>query len=167
TRKRTLLARESEAVRQADMAAGRTWHISNPESLNRLGEPVGYKLLPQGQPMLLADAGSSVARRAAFATKVLWVTRYAEEERYPTRDIVNQHAGGAGLPAYVAQGRELDGEDIVVWHTFGLTHYPRPEDWPIMPVDTVGFKLRPDGFFDRSPVLDVPPSKPAGGHCHR
>ncbi|NKX54607.1 primary-amine oxidase [Arthrobacter mobilis] len=167
TRKRTLLARESEAVREANMAAGRTWHISNPESLNRLGEPVGYKLLPQGQPMLLADASSSVARRAAFATKDLWVTRYAEEERYPTGDFVNQHAGGAGLPAYVAQDRELDGEDIVIWHTFGLTHYPRPEDWPIMPVDTVGFKLRPDGFFDRSPVLDVPPSKPAGGHCHR
>ncbi|MCG2624043.1 primary-amine oxidase [Arthrobacter sp. I2-34] len=167
TRKRTLLATESEAVREADMAAGRTWHISNPESLNRLGEPVGYKLFPQGQPMLLADPESSVARRATFATKDLWVTRHAEEERYPTGDFVNQHAGGAGLPAYIQQDRSIDGEDIVLWHTFGLTHYPRVEDWPIMPVDTAGFKLRPDGFFDRSPVLDVPASKPAGGHCHR
>ncbi|MFD1213169.1 primary-amine oxidase [Arthrobacter sp. GCM10027362] len=167
TRKRTVLRTESEGVREADMAAGRTWHISNPQSLNRLGEPVGYKLYPQGQPMLLADPGSSVAKRAAFATKDLWVTRFAEEERYPTGDFVNQHAGGAGLPAYIQQDRSIDGEDIVVWHTFGLTHYPRVEDWPIMPVDTVGFKLRPDGFFDRSPVLDVPASKPAGGHCHR
>lgn len=167
TRRRTLLARESEAAREANMAAGRTWHISNPESLNRLGEPVAYKLYPEGQPTLLADPGSSVARRAAFATKDLWVTRHDEAERYPTGDFVNQHAGGAGLPAYVAQDRNIDGEDIVVWHTFGLTHYPRVEDWPIMPVDTAGFKLRPDGFFDRSPVLDVPPSKPAGGHCHR
>jgi primary-amine oxidase len=34
-------------------------------------------------------------------------------------------------------------------------------------VDTVGFKLRPEGFFDRSPVLDVPanPSQ-SGSHCH-
>jgi primary-amine oxidase len=167
TRRRTLLARESEAAREANMAVGRTWHISNPESLNRLGEPVAYKLYPEGQPTLLADPGSSVARRAAFATKDLWVTRYDDSERYPTGDFVNQHAGGAGLPAYVAQDRNIDGEDIVVWHTFGLTHYPRVEDWPIMPVDTAGFKLRPDGFFDRSPVLDVPPSKPAGGHCHR
>jgi primary-amine oxidase len=166
TRRRTLLRTEAEGAREADMAAGRTWHISNPESLNRLGEPVGYKLHPQGQPMLLADAGSSVARRAAFATKDLWVTRHAEEERYPTGDFVNQHAGNAGLPAYVAQDRGIDGEDIVLWHTFGLTHYPRVEDWPIMPVDTAGFKLRPDGFFDRSPVLDVPPNKPSGGHCH-
>jgi primary-amine oxidase len=167
TRKRTVLATEAEAVREANMPAGRTWHISNPESLNRLGEPVAYKLYPEGQPMLLADPESSVARRAAFATKDLWVTRYAGEERYPTGDLVNQHAGGAGLPAYIAADRDIDGEDIVVWHTFGLTHYPRVEDWPIMPVDTAGFKLRPDGFFDRSPVLDVPASKPAGGHCHR
>ena len=166
TRRRTLLRTEAEGARDADMAAGRTWLISNPESLNRLGEPVGYKLYPQGQPMLLADPGSSVARRAAFATKDLWVTRHADEERYPTGDFVNQHAGDAGLPAYVAQDRGIDGEDIVLWHTFGLTHYPRVEDWPIMPVDTAGFKLRPEGFFDRSPVLDVPPNKPAGGHCH-
>lgn len=167
SRKRTVLARESEAVREADARVGRAWVISNPESQNRLGEPVAYKLHSQGQPTLLADPESSIARRAAFATKDLWVTRFAEEERYPTGDFVNQHAGGAGLPAYVAQDRDIDGQDIVVWHTFGLTHFPRIEDWPIMPVDTVGFKLRPEGFFDRSPVLDVPPSSQvSGGHCH-
>ena len=167
SRKRTVLARESEAVREADARAGRTWIISNPKSLNRLGEPVGYKLHSHNQPTLLADPDSSIARRAAFATKDLWVTRYAEDEKYPTGDFVNQHAGGAGLPAYVAQDRDIDGQDIVVWHTFGLTHFPRVEDWPIMPVDTVGFKLRPEGFFDRSPVLDVPanPNQQASS-CH-
>lgn len=167
-RRRTVLKRESEAVRQSDMASGRAWVISNPQSLNRLGDPVAYKLHGQGHPMLLADPESSIAKRAAFATKDLWVTRHDEDERYPSGDFVNQHAGGAGLPSYVARDRDIDGQDIVVWHTFGLTHFPRPEDWPIMPVDTVGFKLRPEGFFDRSPVLDVPPSKPAeGGHCHK
>jgi primary-amine oxidase len=166
TRKRTVLARESDAVREADMRSGRTWVVTNPTSLNRLGEPVGYKLHPQGQPMLLAAPESSVARRATFATKDLWVTQFSEGERYPTGDFVNQHGGGAGLPSYVSADRDLDGEDIVLWHTFGLTHFPRMEDWPIMPVDTVGFKLRPEGFFDRSPVLDVPASAPAGdSHC--
>ena len=176
TRKRTVLARESDAVREADMRAGRTWVVTNPTSLNRLGEPVGYKLHPQGQPMLLADPASSVAQRAAFATKDLWVTQFAEGERYPTGDFVNQHSGGAGLPSYIEADRDLDGQDIVLWHTFGLTHFPRVEDWPIMPVDSVGFKLRPEGFFDRNPVLDVPASGPAGkghhggtggdDHCH-
>ncbi|TFD80317.1 primary-amine oxidase [Cryobacterium sp. Sr8] len=170
SRRRTLLATESEGVREANMAAGRTWHVSNPNSLNRLDEPVAYKLYPQGQPTLLADPQSSVVRRAAFATKDLWVTRFSEDERYPTGDFVNQHAGGAGLPAYMSADRDIDGQDIVLWHTFGLTHFPRVEDWPIMPVDTAGFKLRPDGFFDRSPVLDVPANTPghapaAEGHC--
>jgi primary-amine oxidase len=29
-----------------------------------------------------------------------------------------------------------------------------------MPVDTVSFWLKPVGFFDRNPALDVPPSHP-------
>jgi primary-amine oxidase len=163
SRKQTTLARESEAQRTADNTAGRYWHITNPQSLNRLGNPVAYALLPEGHPALLADPESSIYRRATFATKHLWVTRYDPAERYPAGDFVNQHAGGAGLPSYVAADRDIDGQDLVVWHTFGLTHFPRPEDWPIMPVDYTGFKLKPIGFFDRNPTLDVPPTM--GAHC--
>ncbi|MFJ5306582.1 primary-amine oxidase [Streptomyces sp. NPDC088350] len=163
--KRTPLTRESEAQRMADAGVDRVWHISNPESLNRLGRPVAYALHPEGKPALLADPESSVAARAAFATKHLWVTAYDPAERYPAGDFVNQHPGGAGLPAYAAADRDLDGQDLVVWHTFGLTHAPRPEDWPIMPVDTTGFTLKPVGFFDRNPTLDVPPSTSAHSAC--
>lgn len=166
TRKRTVLASESGACRDAAPHVGRTWLVQNPGSANRLGEPVGYKLYPQGQPTLLADEGSSIHRRATFASKALWVTRFDEGQRYPTGDFVNQHPGGAGIPTWIEADRDLDGQDVVLWHTFGLTHFPRTEDWPIMPVDSVGFKLRPEGFFDRSPVLDVPPPAP-GASCHR
>ncbi|TMR94909.1 primary-amine oxidase [Nonomuraea basaltis] len=161
TYKRTPLTAESEAQRTADMSVDRVWHVSNPESLNSLGTPVGYTLHPEGKPTLLADPGSSIAARAAFATKHLWVTAYDPAERYPAGDFVNQHPGGAGLPVYAAAGRSLDGRSLVVWHTFGLTHAPRLEDWPIMPVDYTGFKLKPVGFFDRNPTLDVPAN--AGG----
>jgi primary-amine oxidase len=163
TQKRTLLARETEAVRDADGSKGRAWHISNPDSLNQLGQPVGYTLYPEGNPTLAMADDSSIASRAAFARHHLWVTRHAEEELYAAGDFVNQHPGGAGLPAYVAQDRDIDGQDIVVWHSFGLTHFPRPEDWPIMPVDTTGFTLKPHGFFDENPTLNVPSS--AAGHC--
>ncbi|MDT7667563.1 MAG: primary-amine oxidase, partial [Pseudonocardiales bacterium] len=60
----------------------------------------------------------------------------------------------------------LDGTDVVVWYTFGAHHIVRPEDWPVMPVSTIGFMLKPSGFFDGNPALDLPPSEPAGGHCH-
>lgn len=156
TRSATRLTTESEAGRNAEPAAGRSWHIVNPERPNRLGRPVAYALYPQGQPTLLADPTSSIARRAAFATRHLWVTRYDPAERYPAGELVNQHTGGAGIPSWIAADRAVDGADIVLWHTFGMTHLPRPEDWPVMPVDLCGFVLRPVGFFDRNPTLDVP-----------
>jgi primary-amine oxidase len=159
----TRLTRESEGGRDADGRVARTWRITNPARTNRLGRPVGYALHPQGQPTLLAAPDSSVARRAAFATRHLWVTRYDPAERYPAGELVNQHPGGAGIPAWTAADRPLDGTDLVLWHTFGMTHVPRPEDWPVMPVDACGFTLKPVGFFDRNPTLDVPPSPSA--HC--
>ncbi|GAA5167811.1 MULTISPECIES: primary-amine oxidase [Amycolatopsis] len=165
TQRRTPLRTESQAQRLADNRVGRVWHITNPRSRNRLGDPVAYALVPEGNPELLADPDSSISRRATFATKHLWVTRYDPAERYAAGDLVNQHPGGAGLPAYAAADRDIDGQEIVVWHTFGLTHFPRPEDWPIMPVDYTGFKLKPVGFFDRNPTLDVPPNRSAHS-CH-
>jgi primary-amine oxidase len=163
-RRATRLTTESQGQRLADPAAGRVWQIVNPEVTNRLGRPVGYSLHPAGLPVLLADESSSIHSRAAFATRHLWVTRYAPDERYPAGDLVNQSPAGAGLPAWTAADRSIDGEDIVLWHTFGLTHFPRTEDWPIMPVDYAGFTLKPSGFFDRNPTLDVP--KSAARHCH-
>ena len=53
---------------------------------------------------------------------------------------------------------------MVVWYTFGVTHFVRPEDWRVMPVEYTGFLLTPFGFFDRNPALDVPPSN--AEHCH-
>jgi primary-amine oxidase len=32
-----------------------------------------------------------------------------------------------------------------------------------MPVGKIGFMLKPNGFFDRNPALDVPP--PTSKHC--
>ncbi|SFS79668.1 primary-amine oxidase [Saccharopolyspora flava] len=160
--KRTRLTTEKRAARLADNSRARTWHIVNPERRNRYGDPVSYVLRPEGQPVMLADESSSVHARGTFATRHLWVTRHDPEQRYPAGDFVNQNPGGAGLPSWTEADRDVDGQDIVVWHTFGLTHFPRPEDWPIMPVDRSGFTLTPQGFFDRNPTLDVPPS---GGHC--
>jgi primary-amine oxidase len=40
----------------------------------------------------------------------------------------------------------------------------RPEDWLAMPVDVVSFWLKPFGFFDRNPSLDVVATPP--DMCH-
>ena len=159
----TLLEHELAARRDVDPGRSRSWRIANRSARNGLGEPTAYKLLPVSTPTMLAHPESSVSKRATFATHNLWVTPFDEEERRAAGEYPNQHAGGAGLPEWTAQDRGLVDTDVVLWHTFGVTHIPRPEDWPVMPVEYTGFTLVPFGFFDRNPALDVPPS---AAHCH-
>ena len=158
----TRLRRESQTGRRTDGSRGRTWRIISTERANRFGRPTSFTLYPEAAPVLLADPDSPLAARAGFAANHLWVTRYDPDQRWPAGDYVNQNPGGAGMAAFTAGDRDIDGADIVVWHTFGPTHVPRPEDWPVMPVARCGFVLKPTGFFDRNPTLDVPP--PAT-HC--
>ena len=160
----TRLSRESEAGRRAAPERDRVWRVSNPEVTNRFGRPVSFTLYPQAAPTLLADPSSSLYARARFATNHLWVTRYDPAHRYSAGDFVNQHPGGGGIPAFIAGDHHIDGADVVLWHTFGPTHFPRPEDWPVMPVSRCGFTLKPTGFFGRNPTLDVPPTHGAA-HC--
>lgn len=156
TWKETPLRSESEAQRVADSSVARVWEVQSTTRRNHVGKPTAYHLIPEPTALLMADPESTVAARAAFATKHLWGTAYDHDERWPAGRYPNAHAGGAGLPAYTADDRSIDGEDLVLWHTFGLTHIPRPEDWPIMPVDYAGFWLKPYGFLDRNPAMDVP-----------
>ncbi|HEY2214675.1 MAG TPA: primary-amine oxidase [Acidimicrobiales bacterium] len=162
----TLLETELVARRRVDAGRSRSWKIVSGSGVNGLGLPTAYKLLPTSTPTLLADPSSSVGKRAAFAAHNLWVTPYAEDERRAAGDYPNQHVGGAGLPEWTAQDRPVVDTDIVLWHSFGVTHLPRPEDWPVMPVEYTGFSLIPVGFFDRNPALDVPPTEAGEGHCH-
>src|SRR5947209_1755430 len=161
----TLLGTESEAQQVIDPLAARVWKVVNPSMHNSLGEPVAYKLIPGENVLPFAHPDSSVMKRATFARKHLWVTPYSPEERYPAGDYPNQHAGGAGLPAWTQANRPVENTDVVLWYTMGAHHVPRPEDWPVMPVSYIGFTLKPDGFFDRSPALDVPSAPKHDGHC--
>ena len=157
-----LLESEAGAQRDADAASSRHWRFENPASLNGLGRPVAYRLVPGPTPTMLAREGSSIARRAGFARHNLWVTPYTPDQRRAAGDYPNQHPGGDGLPLWTAADRPLVEAELVAWHTFGVSHSPRPEDWPVMPVEYCGFHLVPVGFFDENPSLDVPP--PAD-HC--
>ncbi len=97
-------------------------------------------------------------QRAGFASRHFWVTAYDPAERYAAGEYPNQHPGGAGLPAYTQDDRPIVDTDVVVWYTMGAHHLVRPEDWPVMPAAYISFALKPAGFFDRNPALDVPPA---------
>jgi primary-amine oxidase len=158
-----LLEREADGQRLADTVAGRHWLIINESVRNAHGRPVGYQLVPGPSTLPPMQPDALALRRAQFATRHLWVTAYDPAELYAAGDYPYQHPGGAGLPAYASANRPVRDTDIVVWHTFVAHHVVRPEDWPVMPVTTAGFQLRPFGFFDANPALDLP--RPAV-HCH-
>jgi len=157
----TLLATESEAQRTIEPRTARYWKIVNPNKRNGVGHPVAYKLVPGANTFPFFHEKSPQWQRGGFVRNHLWVTAYDPHERYAAGDYPNQQRGGDGLPTYVKQNRPLEGTDVVVWYTFGSNHVVRPEDWPVMPVDMLGFSLKPAGFFDGNPALDVP----AMEHC--
>ncbi len=89
----------------------------------------------------------------------LWVTRYAADERWPAGEYPTQGSGGDGVTRWLEQDRSLEDADVVLWYVFGIHHITRVEDWPVMPADTMSFWLKPFGFFDRNPALDVAPER--------
>ncbi|MCK9898804.1 primary-amine oxidase [Frankia sp. Cpl3] len=166
TRETPLLS-EADAQRRVDPSVARFWRITNPRVAGPLGRPVSYRLVPGHTTPPLADPTSHQAARGRFASRNLWVTAFDERERFAAGRYPNQSAGNEGLPQYAAADRPVTDTDIVVWYSFGAHHVVRPEDWPVMPVTRIGFELRPDGFFDGNPALDVPPSPhaPSAAGC--
>ncbi len=159
----TLLATEAEAQRCIEPRSSRYWKIINPNVHNTLGQPVAYKLVPESNVFPLFHEGSPQCERGGFVRSHLWGTQYDARERFAGGDYPNQRGGGDGLPTYVQQNRSLVNTNVVTWYTFGSTHVPRSEDWPVMPVDMVGFYLKPLNFFVGNPALDVHPPM---DHCN-
>jgi primary-amine oxidase len=152
----TALRSEAEAQRDLNMATARRWRVVNPDARNALGQPTGYLLLPRENALSYLQPESPIRRRAVFVNHHFWATPFALTERYAAGAYPNQSQPGEGLPAWTKANRSLERQDVVAWYTFGVTHIPRPEDWPVMSATTAGFTLLPAGFFARNPALDVP-----------
>jgi primary-amine oxidase len=161
----TPLRTEQEGKQDYDWQTQRAWKVVNDRVRSGLGTPVGYKLVPGAAIPTMLDPGSPVLGRAEAIGHTLWVTPFDPDERWPCGEFVVQSRedADAGLPGWTAADRSIEDTDVVLWYVFGIHHVTRPEEWPIMSVDTVSFWLKPVGFFDRNPALDVPPKHP---HCH-
>ena len=161
--RKTHLTCEADAQRLPDPLRGRAWLIASADTTTALGAAPAYKIEPGAYTLPLWQDGSQQANRGGFATRQLWATPYEPAERYAAGDYVAQNPGPDGLVAYTAANRPLTDADLVLWYTIGAHHVVRPEDWPVMPVTRVGFHLKPFGFFDGNPMLDLPAETPS---CH-
>jgi primary-amine oxidase len=160
---------ENEGGLDLDHTKGRTFKIINENIVNPItGTPVGYKLLPAYSQMLLAHPESFHAKRSEFGQHAMWVTRYDDEEIFPSGRHTMQSLGEEGIATGIKKRRNdknintsVRNEDIVVWHTFGSTHNPRIEDWPVMPSEKMTVGLKPANFFTGNPGIDVATSNQA------
>jgi primary-amine oxidase len=157
---------DTEGPLDLDISQNRTFKILNESVLYPINNlPVGYQLVPHPSQMLLAHPNSLHARRSEFGAHALWVTKYADGELYAAGNHTMQSAGGEGISSWIQrrkerkEGMSVRNEDIVLWHTFGTTHNPRVEDWPVMPCEKMVVSLRPVNFFGGNLGIDVKGSR--------
>ncbi|OBT75859.1 hypothetical protein VF21_04372 [Pseudogymnoascus sp. 05NY08] len=157
--KKTKFTTVAQAVSDYNGTTSRTWDLCNENKLNKHSHrPVGYKLVSREVAPLLPQEGGLVWKRAGFARRAVHVTKYEDSQIYPAGRHVPQTSGepSEGISQWIAQNpsQNIANTDIVLWHTFGLTHFATPEDYPIMPAEPITLMLRPRNFFERNPCMD-------------
>jgi primary-amine oxidase len=148
------LHRELEAKRDLNLSSTRRWKIISEDSKNKLGQQTGYMLVPGENSLPYAAENSYVRKRAGFLNSHVWVTPYKSNEMYAAGEYPYNATAEDGLPKWTKANRSIEKQDVVLWYTLGITHQPRPEEWPIMPVHRAGFKLIPSSFFSQNPALN-------------
>lgn len=154
--KKIRLETEKQARNNLSLEKGRSWKFESSSARNSLGEPTGYKLHPGDNCVPFASTNAWWRKRARFVDYHVWITPFDQKEMFGGGNYPNQSQGGDGLLKYTEQDRSIVDTDIVLWYTLGISHMPRQEDYPVMPATTVGFMLKPNGFFDLNPSNDVP-----------
>ncbi|KAH8427029.1 cytochrome c oxidase subunit 1 [Aspergillus melleus] len=142
-----------------DLTKSRTYRIINPDHINSVsGKPVGYKLHALPSQMLMMGPETFNYKRGLFSSKPIWVTSYKEGELWAAGEFTNQSREDTGLGVWAQRNENVENEDLVLWHTFGVTHVTRPEDFPVMPVEKMSISLKPTSFFELNPANDAPRS---------
>ena len=111
-----------------DLTKSRTFKIINPSKINQIsGQPVGYKLHAVPSQMLMMAPHTFNQKRGIFSSKPIWVTKYQDDQLWAAGEFTNQSREDTGLAKWVQDSDPVDDEDVVLWHTFGVTHVTRPE----------------------------------------
>ncbi|KAM0756094.1 primary amine oxidase [Meredithblackwellia eburnea MCA 4105] len=152
-----------ESAFNLDWTTNRVVKMVNPSKRNRFsGKPIGYKIMAPPTQLGLAHPTSMHGRRGEFCDNHVHVTKYDDNELWGGGEHPWQSRGDQpGCRTWAARGRELEDGDSVLWFTLGFTHTTRSEDWPVMPSEHFRMSLKPVGFFELNPALDVPPSTQA------
>lgn len=159
----TRIDSEKSAARDYNWERQRSWKVVNPNKKNKVGGAPGYKIVPTGSFPAMMDENSVQYLRAPVIGHTLWVTKQHEDERWPAGMYPTQSETDDGMTRWISDDESLVNTDVVLWYVFGIHHITRMEEWPIMSADITSFWIKPTGFFDQNPAIDMPPTKK--GHC--
>ncbi|TCD61981.1 hypothetical protein EIP91_007645 [Steccherinum ochraceum] len=161
----TPITKAKDGAREYSVQTDRRWIITNPEHQHPASKKnVGYAIgMKGGVCKMMAKEDSWVVKRAGFTQKDLWVVKDVEGPKgsrmWPSGKYVPGTRGehqDEFITSWVRGEDNLVGEDLLVYLTVGTTHIPRPEDWPVMPVEMLRVSFKPFHFFTANPSLDLP-----------
>jgi primary-amine oxidase len=156
--KRNVAKTEKDAQVKLKLYDPSEFHVINPSKKTRVGNPVGYKVVPGGTAASLLDLEDPPQKRGAFTNNQIWVTPRNKSEQWAGGLFVYQSHGEDTLATWSERDRPIENKDIVLWYTLGFHHIPCQEDFPIMPTVSSSFDLKPVNFFESNPILRVPPN---------
>ena len=131
---------EAQAARDYDWSTQRSWKVVNPTKTNRQGTNVAPARARAAYPAMM-DLSTPQYLRAPVIGHTLWVTKHHDDERWPCGSYPTQSMVDTGMTEWIKDDESLENTDVVLWYVFGLHHITRPEEWPIMSVDTISFWL--------------------------
>jgi primary-amine oxidase len=99
----------------------RVFKIRNDSIINPITHhPIAYKLQTSPSQMLLAHPNSFGAKRARFATRPIWVTKYQDDELFAAGEFTNQSKQSDGVEVWAGRNDVVENEDVVLWHSESL-----------------------------------------------
>lgn len=129
-----------ETYRPNELYTFRKWRVVDTTKKNANGLNWSYELVPSpGNGTLRTTAAEGYTRGE------LWATVSRPSERFVSTETADY------LSTYL-NGESLTNQDVVLWYTQHAHHEVRDEDAPYMPLEWMGFELRPRNFFDQNPM---------------
>jgi primary-amine oxidase len=131
-----------------------SWIIQDKVTMNADGRRIGYELLPH-----VGGTWDGMVASEPWSTSEVWVTRFNGCERLAFDNHVphippscSGVTVGDHVQAMVSPPASTDGQDVVVWYANRHLHYPRDEDEVLMPIEWMGFSIKPRGFHAFNPA---------------